>query len=92
MAFTSNEIAEREKQKIVVQHKNTRFLHDPWKDMAVSADDARNLTAGKIGPDGLEITSSGTPKVNGYGFVAPPSPMPGTLNVHIAALLNYASH
>jgi len=32
---------------------------------------------GKVGPDGKELIPQESPKVNGYGFVATPSPAPG---------------
>ena len=32
---------------------------------------------GKVGVDGKELLPSATPKVNGFGFVATPSPAPG---------------
>lgn len=32
---------------------------------------------GKVGPDGKELIPQESPKVNGYGFVATPSPVPG---------------
>ena len=32
---------------------------------------------GRIGPDGKEVMPTQSPKVNGYGFCATPSPAPG---------------
>ncbi|XP_055333233.1 splicing factor ESS-2 homolog [Paramacrobiotus metropolitanus] len=75
--FTSDELAEREKQRIVVHHQNTRFQHDPWKDVIVPRDGIDSGNQGKIGPDGVEITVSATPQVNGYRYLATPSPAPG---------------
>lgn len=77
--FTAAEQDVRDTQKIVVQHHNTRFKCDPWKDVDVSPDTAAVAALGKIGPDGKEILPNATPKVNGYSFMPSPSPMPGTV-------------
>ena len=73
----------RKRQEIV--HTNSRFTKDPFPD--VSCDDklaaaaAARLAAqqGKIGVDGLVQGASETPRVNGFSFVATPSPVPGNL-------------
>lgn len=36
-----------------------------------------DVLQGKVGVDGKEMMPLATPKVNGYGFVATPSPAPG---------------
>ncbi|OQV19228.1 Protein DGCR14 [Hypsibius exemplaris] len=77
VAFTPDEMTTREQQTIMVRHGNTRFEHDPWKNIEVSGDRSSQMALGKIGPDGLEILPSSTPKVNGYAFMPSPSPAPG---------------
>ena len=32
---------------------------------------------GKVGPDGKDLLPHESPKVNGFGYVGTPSPMPG---------------
>ncbi|XP_015677582.1 splicing factor ESS-2 homolog [Protobothrops mucrosquamatus] len=66
-----------------VAHRNTRFLKDPFS-QAVSKTQLQQAAAlnaqykqGKVGPDGKELIPQESPKVNGYGFVATPSPAPG---------------
>ena len=62
-----------------MQHHNTRFKHDPWTDLEVSADTSAVAALGKVGPDGKEILPNSTPRVNGFSFMPSPSPMPGKL-------------
>lgn len=68
-----------------IMHANSRFNKDPFPDEAcddkLAAAAATRLAAqhGKVGVDGLEQGNNETPKVKGYGFVATPSPAPGTL-------------
>ncbi|PKK25967.1 DiGeorge syndrome critical region gene 14 [Columba livia] len=66
-----------------VVHRNTRFVKDPFC-QAVSKSQLQQAAAlnaqykqGKVGPDGKELIPQESPKVNGYGFVATPSPAPG---------------
>ncbi|KAM6403780.1 splicing factor ESS-2 homolog [Rhynochetos jubatus] len=66
-----------------VVHRNTRFVKDPFS-QAVSKSQLQQAAAlnaqykqGKVGPDGKELIPQESPKVNGYGFVATPSPAPG---------------
>nr|XP_028566107.1 splicing factor ESS-2 homolog [Podarcis muralis] len=66
-----------------VVHRNTRFLKDPFS-QALSKSQLQQAAAlnaqykqGKVGPDGKELIPQESPKVNGYGFVATPSPAPG---------------
>ncbi|KAM4649263.1 splicing factor ESS-2 homolog isoform 1-T1 [Amazona ochrocephala] len=66
-----------------VVHQNTRFVKDPFS-QAVSKSQLQQAAAlnaqykqGKVGPDGKELIPQESPKVNGYGFVATPSPAPG---------------
>ena len=68
-----------------IQHANSRFNKDPFPDEScdgkLAAAAATRLAAkqGKIGVDGQVQGISETPRVNGYGFVATPSPAPGNL-------------
>ncbi|KAM8797586.1 splicing factor ESS-2 homolog [Eudromia elegans] len=66
-----------------VVHRNTRFVKDPFS-QAVSKSQLQQAAAlnaqykqGKVGPDGKELIPQESPKVNGYGYVATPSPAPG---------------
>ncbi|KAM4706699.1 splicing factor ESS-2 homolog [Discoglossus pictus] len=66
-----------------VLHKNTRFQKDPFS-QALSKTQLQQAAAlnaqykqGKVGPDGKELIPQESPKVNGFGFVATPSPAPG---------------
>ena len=64
-------------------HSNTRFHYNPHNvernkqlmEQAASFQAMANL--GKIGHDGKELVLAPSPSVNGYGFVATPSPAPG---------------
>ncbi|KAM4050142.1 splicing factor ESS-2 homolog [Anomaloglossus baeobatrachus] len=66
-----------------VVHKNTRFQKDPFSQTLskTQLQQAAALNAqykqGKVGPDGKELIPQESPKVNGFGFVATPSPAPG---------------
>ncbi|XP_070573022.1 splicing factor ESS-2 homolog [Ptychodera flava] len=66
-----------------IVHENTRFGVNPFnltqqKDTLARAAAAKAaIWRGKIGPDGKEIMAEETPNVNGYSFVATPSPAPG---------------
>ena len=77
-----------------IMHANSRFNKDPFPDEAcddkLAAAAAARLAAqhGKVGVDGLVQGNNETPKVGGYGFVATPSPAPGTL-LHSDSHLSY---
>ncbi|WAQ94745.1 ESS2-like protein [Mya arenaria] len=82
--YSAAELVELKKKiprKIV--HENTRFQDNPWNSvrnkeaMKQAASDKALLFSGKIGHDGKEVEVGITPRVNGYGFVATPSPAPG---------------
>ncbi|CAF0906664.1 unnamed protein product [Didymodactylos carnosus] len=76
--LTSAEKIEHAKRVRSIQHHNTRFVQDPF---AITDSTSKITTSRKqaiqIDIDGSEIKSTETPKVNGYGFVVTPSPMPG---------------
>lgn len=82
--LSSQELLELKKKKPrKIIHENTRFHLNPWntqKSKAVikqAATEKALLHSGKIGHDGKEVEVAMTPRVNGYGFVATPSPAPG---------------
>nr|XP_054748773.1 splicing factor ESS-2 homolog [Lytechinus pictus] len=63
-----------------IAHSNTRLTSDPFPRPSTGtlpglAGPSRQ--DGRVGADGKELTPSDGPKVNGYGFVATPSPAPG---------------
>ena len=66
-----------------IMHKNTRFVETPFDQRKIAemtaqtASNQAQLKLGKIGHDGKELVPEQTPQVNGYGFVATPSPRPG---------------
>jgi protein DGCR14 len=71
------------KEPLQVVHKNTRFLQDPFSQVLSKSQlqQAAALNAqhklGNVGPDGKELIPQESPRVNGFGFVATPSPAPG---------------
>lgn len=75
------ELKKKKPRKII--HENTRFHLNPWnvqknkETLKQAATDKALQHSGKIGHDGKEVDVGITPKVNGYGFVATPSPAPG---------------
>ncbi|KAJ8312152.1 hypothetical protein KUTeg_009525 [Tegillarca granosa] len=82
--LSASEIIDLKKSKPrEIIHANSRFQYNPWNQMkskemlAKAASDKAVSNCGKIGHDGKEILPTETPKINGYGFVATPSPAPG---------------
>ncbi|XP_070573793.1 splicing factor ESS-2 homolog [Ptychodera flava] len=73
----------QEKKPREIVHENTKFGVSPFnltqqKDTLARAAAAKAaIWRGKIGPDGKKIMAKETPNVNGYSFVATPSPAPG---------------
>ncbi|XP_065663372.1 splicing factor ESS-2 homolog [Hydra vulgaris] len=69
----------------VIRHENTRFKSDPFDSAASHASLVRatqdlsslRKKTGKVGVDGHLEHQNVTPTVQGYGFVATPSPAPG---------------
>ncbi|CAL1569432.1 unnamed protein product [Knipowitschia caucasica] len=66
-----------------VLHRNTRFITDPFS-KALNKSQIQQAAAlnaqfkqGKVGPDGKELIPQESPSVNGFGYVATPSPAPG---------------
>lgn len=70
-----------------ILHENSRFNKDPFPDescdgkLAAAAATRLASKQGKIGVDGHVHGASETPRVNGYGFVATPSPAPGNNSI-----------
>ena len=72
------------KKPYEIQHTNTRFQKDPFEDaldrsklVEAAAENAKFNVGERVGHDGKAILPSASPSVNGYGFVATPSPAPG---------------
>ena len=71
------------KKPKVINHSNTRLTVNPFNNdiskerMQQAVADNRNFISEKVGHDGKSIIPNQSPNVNGYGFVATPSPMPG---------------
>ncbi|XP_046330560.2 splicing factor ESS-2 homolog [Haliotis rufescens] len=83
-SLSAKELIELQKHKPrEIIHENTRFQFNPHnivkskQQMQEAASYKALANLGKIGHDGKEILPSMSPNVNGYGFVATPSPAPG---------------
>ncbi len=77
--LTFDEKLELNKKTRLIKHENTRFEKVPFDlnvSSAASGKKFGQLNA-KLGIDGKELEIDLQPKVNGYGFVGMPSPMPG---------------
>lgn len=74
--------AQKVKQREII-HENTRFAECPWdqqknQDMIKQQASLKAFSnQGKLGHDGKEVMTLPSPKVNGYGFMGTPSPVPG---------------
>ncbi|KAL3857379.1 hypothetical protein ACJMK2_012054 [Sinanodonta woodiana] len=82
--FSSKELMEMSKKKPrEIIHENTRFKGRPWNErqsktlLKQAASEKAHVNQGRIGHDGKEVILQQSPMVNGYGFVATPSPAPG---------------
>jgi len=82
--YSAAELVDLKKKKPrKILHENTRFKDNPWNSlkskeaMKQAATEKAIMHSGKIGHDGKEVEAGLTPRVNGYGFVATPSPAPG---------------
>jgi protein DGCR14 len=83
--LTTEEVIARAKlQEREIKHTNTRLTEDVFKEK--TTEDSMNRAVesqvmgnigGKIGVDGNVIGGNETPNVNGFRFVATPSPAPG---------------
>lgn len=81
--LTAEEKIELAKQKQTVMHENTRLRMNPFNEqqnketISELAKSQSKANDGKIGVDGKEVVRNATPRVNGFSFVATPSPRPG---------------
>lgn len=81
--LTPDERIDLAKKKQLVIHENTRLRTNPFNEQQNKetinelAKNQSKANDGKIGVDGKEIVRNPTPRVNGFSFVATPSPRPG---------------
>ncbi|XP_011254468.1 splicing factor ESS-2 homolog [Camponotus floridanus] len=81
--LTAEEKIELAKNKQSVTHENTRLRINPFNEQQNKetinelAKSQSRANDGKIGVDGKEVVRNATPRVNGFSFVATPSPRPG---------------
>ncbi|CAL1685637.1 unnamed protein product [Lasius platythorax] len=81
--LTAEEKIELAKKKQTVMHENTRLRINPFNEQQNKetinelAKSQSRANDGKIGVDGKEVVRNATPRVNGFSFVATPSPRPG---------------
>lgn len=81
--LTAEEKIELAKKKQTIMHENTRLRTNPFNEQQNKetidelAKSQSRANDGKIGVDGKEIVRNATPRVNGFSFVATPSPRPG---------------
>ncbi|KYN03536.1 Protein DGCR14 like protein [Cyphomyrmex costatus] len=81
--LTAKEKIELAKKKQTIMHENTRLRTNPFNEQQNKetidelAKSQSKANDGKIGVDGKEVVRNATPRVNGFSFVATPSPRPG---------------
>ncbi|KOC59270.1 Protein DGCR14 like protein [Habropoda laboriosa] len=81
--LTPDERIDLAKKRQMVMHENTRLRINPFNEQQNKetinelAKNQSKANDGKIGVDGKEIVRNPTPRVNGFSFVATPSPRPG---------------
>lgn len=81
--LTPEEMISLAKRRQEVVHDNTRLRANPFNEqqnketITELAKTQSKVNDGKIGVDGKEVVRNPTPRVNGFGFVATPSPRPG---------------
>lgn len=81
--LTPDEQVDLAKKRQVVVHENTRLRSNPFNEQQNKetinelAKTQSKANDGKIGVDGKEVVRNATPRVNGFAFVATPSPRPG---------------
>ncbi|KAK9300238.1 hypothetical protein QLX08_007007 [Tetragonisca angustula] len=81
--LTPDERIDLAKKKQMIIHENTRLRTNPFNEQQNKetinelAKSQSKANDGKIGVDGKEIVRNPTPRVNGFSFVATPSPRPG---------------
>lgn len=81
--LTAEEKIELAKKKQTIMHENTKLRTNPFNEQQNKetidelAKSQSRANDGKIGVDGKEVVRNATPRVNGFSFVATPSPRPG---------------
>jgi len=81
--LSAEEKIELAKKKQTIMHENTRLRTNPFNEQQNKetidelAKSQSRANDGKIGVDGKEVVRNVTPRVNGFSFVATPSPRPG---------------
>ncbi|XP_012278256.1 protein DGCR14 homolog [Orussus abietinus] len=81
--LTPEEKIQQAKSKQEIVYDNTRLRKNPFNEQQNKetidelAKTQSKANDGKIGVDGKEVVKSNTPQVNGFSFVATPSPRPG---------------
>lgn len=81
--LTPEEKVELAKRKQEIVHYNTRLTVNPFNErqnketITELAKTQSKINDGKIGVDGKEVVRNPTPRINGFSFVATPSPRPG---------------
>lgn len=81
--LTNEEKIEMAKKKQEVMHENTRLKANPFNEVenqeviSELAKSQAKIHDGKIGVDGKEVVQNPVGTLNGFSFVATPSPMPG---------------
>lgn len=83
------------KKPYEIEHSNTRFQKDPFKDaldrtklIEAASENAKFNVGERVGHDGKAILPTASPSVNGFGFVATPSPAPG---VNMSPIMTWGS-
>ena len=93
MELSSAEKLEVVKKEREIIHSNTRLTSDPFSGVTEKTTAAQAATnqatrkLGRVGPDGKDLLAAESPRVNGYGFMATPSPAPGTVPKNLIVLL-----
>lgn len=91
--YNASEKMDEVKKEREIKHSNTRFDGNPFavashkNTMANAVAQQASKQQGKIGPDGKELVVNQGPSVNGYGFVATPSPAPGKVQINLTKVL-----
>jgi protein DGCR14 len=95
---TEEAVARAKLQEREIKHTNTRLPDDVFKEKASQDSVTKAVESqvlglkGKIGVDGKEMGANETPNVNGFRFVATPSPAPGSYgNIASKTLFNSCS-
>ena len=95
---TEEAIAQAKLQEREIKHANTRLTENVFKEKTMN--DTMNKAVesqvmgqkGKIGVDGKQIGGNETPNVNGFRFVATPSPVPGENSWIMGSIVRAVGH